>query len=158
VRLLREHKKAEPRQGVCDLGETHFFPRMLDRLHQGEILRPLAIVENVESRCGLNTKAGNSRTTKRYKSRSNFTGLKAFREGFIVPSVMKYQVREPLSAVFKEPGSSIAFLTIDSGAVITVKGDVQPYGFVEANYGGDDILVFMRDLELRADRVKGTAH
>jgi hypothetical protein len=70
---------------------------------------------------------------------------------------MKYHVRETLSAVFKEPVSPIAFLTIDSGAVITVKGDVGLYGFVEANYGGDDILVFMRDLERRADRVKGTA-
>jgi hypothetical protein len=70
---------------------------------------------------------------------------------------MKYYVREALSAVFKRPADSIAFLTIDSGAVITVKGDVGAYGFVEANYGGDDILVFMRDLELRADRVKETA-
>jgi hypothetical protein len=67
---------------------------------------------------------------------------------------MKYHVREPLSAVFKEHVDSIAFLTIDSGAVITVKGDIGAYGFVEANYGGDDILVFMRDLELRADRVR----
>ena len=70
---------------------------------------------------------------------------------------MKYHVREPLLAVFKERVSSIAFLTIDSGAVITVKGDEQAYGFVEANYGGDDILVFMRDLELQADRVKVAA-
>jgi hypothetical protein len=70
---------------------------------------------------------------------------------------MKYYVREPLSSVFKEPADSIAFLTIDAGSVITVKGDVGLYGFVEANYGGDDILVFMRDLELRADRVEGQA-
>jgi hypothetical protein len=39
----------------------------------------------------------------------------------------------------------------------TVKGDVGLYGFVEANYAGDDILVFMRDLELRADRVNEAA-
>jgi len=70
---------------------------------------------------------------------------------------MKYYVRETLSAVFKEHLDSIAFLTIDAGSVITVKGDVGPYGFVEANYGGDEVLVFMRDLELRADRVKGQA-
>jgi len=70
---------------------------------------------------------------------------------------MKYYVREALSAVFKKPVDPIAFLTIDSGSVITVKGALGPYGFVEANYGGDDILVFMRDLELRADRVQGTA-
>jgi len=70
---------------------------------------------------------------------------------------MKYYVREPLPAVFKQHLDSIAFLTIDAGSVITVKGDIGAYGFVEANYGGDDILVFMRDLELRADRVKGHA-
>jgi hypothetical protein len=70
---------------------------------------------------------------------------------------MKYHVRESLSAVLKEPAGSIAFMTIDAGSVITVKGDVGAYGFVEANYGGDEVLVFMRDLELRADRVKGQA-
>jgi hypothetical protein len=70
---------------------------------------------------------------------------------------MKYHVRESLSAVLKEPAGSIAFMTIDAGSVITVMGDVGAYGFVEANYGGDDVLVFMRDLELRADRVKETA-
>ena len=70
---------------------------------------------------------------------------------------MKYYVRETLSAVLKEPAGSIAFMTIDAGSVITVKGDVGAYGFVEANYGGEEVLVFMRDLELRADRVKETA-
>ena len=70
---------------------------------------------------------------------------------------MKYYVREALSAVFKKPVDPIAFLTIDAGSVITVNGDVGAYGFVEANYGGDEVLVFMRDLDLRADRVQGQA-
>ena len=70
---------------------------------------------------------------------------------------MKYHVRESLLAVLKEPAGSIAFMTIDAGSVITVMGDVGAYGFVEANYGGEEVLVFMRDLELRADRVKETA-
>ena len=70
---------------------------------------------------------------------------------------MKYHVRESLSAVLKEPAGSIAFMTIDVGSVITVKGDIGAYGFVEANYGGEEVLVFMRDLELRADRVQGQA-
>jgi hypothetical protein len=70
---------------------------------------------------------------------------------------MKYHVREALAAVFKQPVGSIAFLTIDAGSVITVKGDVGLYGFVEANYGGEEVLVFFRDLELRADRVRETA-
>lgn len=62
-----------------------------------------------------------------------------------------------LSAVLKEHLDSIAFLTIDAGSVVAVKGDVGPYGFVEANYAGDDLLVFMPDLELRADQVMETA-
>jgi hypothetical protein len=70
---------------------------------------------------------------------------------------MKYYIKESLPAVLKEPAGSIAFMTIDSGSVITVNGDVGAYGFVEANYGGEEVLVFMRDLELRADRVKETA-
>lgn len=70
---------------------------------------------------------------------------------------MKYHVRESLSAVLKEPAGSMAFMTIDAGSVITVKGDIGAYGFVEANYGGEEVLVFMRDLELRADLVKGQA-
>jgi hypothetical protein len=70
---------------------------------------------------------------------------------------MKYHVLKSLLAVLKEPVGSIAFLTIDAGSVITVKGDVRLYGFVEANYGGDDILVFMRDIEEHADRVRGQA-
>ena len=70
---------------------------------------------------------------------------------------MKYCIKESLPAVLKEPAGSIAFMTLDVGSVITVKGDVGAHGFVEANYGGDDVLVFMRDLELRADRVQGQA-
>ena len=97
------------------------------------------------------------RTTQQYTRRNNFTGLKATPPRVIVLPVMKYHLREPIPAVFKEPVGSIAFLTIDSGAVITVKGDEQAYGFVEVDYAGDDVLVFMPDLELRADRVKGEA-
>lgn len=70
---------------------------------------------------------------------------------------MKYYIKESLPAVLKEPAGSIAFMTIDSGSVITVKNDVSAFGFAEANYGGDEVLVFMRDIELKADRVQGTA-
>ena len=70
---------------------------------------------------------------------------------------MKFYIRETLSAVLKEHAGSIAFMSIDAGSVISVKGDVGAYGFVEANYGGDEVLVFMRDLDLRADRVQGQA-
>jgi hypothetical protein len=71
---------------------------------------------------------------------------------------MKYYIKESLPAVLKEPAGSIAFMTIDSGSVITVKNDVSVFGFAEANYGGDNVQVFMRDLELRADRVMETAN
>ena len=70
---------------------------------------------------------------------------------------MKYYIKESLPAVFKEPSGSIAFMTIDSGSVITVKDDVSVFGFAEANYGGDNVQVFMRDLEQRARRVKARA-
>ena len=71
---------------------------------------------------------------------------------------MKYRVREPLLAILKEPVKSTAFLTIAPGAFITIKGDVGDYGFVEVEYDGQLVLVFMRDIELRAERVKGKAH
>jgi hypothetical protein len=96
-------------------------------------------------------------TTRQYKWRSNSTGLKAIRQRLYSSFCHEVPCPEPLSAVFKEHVDAIAFLTIDAGSVITVKGNVGAYGFVEANYGGDDILVFMPDLELRADRVKEQA-
>ena len=70
---------------------------------------------------------------------------------------MKYYIKESLPAVLKEPAGSIAFMTIDAGSVITVRNDVGVFGFAEANYAGDDVLVFMPDLELRADQVMETA-
>jgi hypothetical protein len=70
---------------------------------------------------------------------------------------MKYYIKESLPAVLKEAAGSIAFMTIDVGSVITVKNDVSVFGFAEANYAGDKVQVFMRDLELRADRVMETA-
>ena len=70
---------------------------------------------------------------------------------------MKYYIKESLPAVLKKPAGSIAFMTIDSGSVITVKDDVSVFGFAEANYGGDNVQVFMQDLELRARRVKAKA-
>ena len=98
--------------------------------------------------------AGILRTTQRYRWRNGLAGLKGLRERFIVPSIMKYQVREPLSAVLKEPVGSVAFLSIEPGSIVNVKGDVGAFGFVEVVYEGKSVLVFMRDIELRADRVR----
>ena len=70
---------------------------------------------------------------------------------------VKYRVREPLLAILKEPVSCVTYLTIKRDAVITVKGDQQVYGFVEVIYEGQIVLAFRRGIELRADRVRGTA-
>jgi hypothetical protein len=70
---------------------------------------------------------------------------------------MKYRFREPLLVILKGPVSSVAFLTIKRGSVITVKGDDCAYGFVEVNYEGQIVLAFMRGIQLRADRVRGQA-
>jgi hypothetical protein len=70
---------------------------------------------------------------------------------------MKYRFREPLLAILKGPVSSVAFLTIKRGSVITVKGDDRAFGFVEVNYEGQIVLALMRGIQLRADRVRGQA-
>jgi hypothetical protein len=70
---------------------------------------------------------------------------------------MKYYVREPLLAILKGPVSSLAFLTIRRGSVITVKGDEQACGFVEVDYQGQIVLALMLGIELRAHRVRSTA-
>jgi hypothetical protein len=70
---------------------------------------------------------------------------------------MKYRFREPLLAILKGPVSSVGFLTIKRGSVITVKGDEQACGFVEVNYEGQIVLAFMRGIQLRADRLRGQA-
>jgi len=77
-------------------------------------------------------------------------------KSLIVPSVMKYYVVEPLLAIFKGPVSSVAFLTIKRGSVITVKDD-QACGFVEVDYRGHIVLALMQGIELRAHRVRGQA-
>jgi hypothetical protein len=70
---------------------------------------------------------------------------------------MKYYVREPLLAILKGPVSSVGFLTIKSGSVVTVKSDDQACGFVEVDYQGQIVLALMRGIELRAHRVRGQA-
>jgi len=103
-----------------------------------------------------NTEEGIFRTTQRYRWRTGFAGLKASAKSLIVRSVMKYRFLEPLLAILKGPVSSVAFLTIKRGSVITVKDD-QACGFVEVDYQGQIVLVLMRGIELRAHRVRGQA-
>ena len=66
---------------------------------------------------------------------------------------MKYYVREPLLAILKGPVSSVGFLTIKRGSIITIKCDGQECGVVELDYDGKIVLAFMRGIELRADRI-----
>ena len=47
------------------------------------------------------------------------------------------------------------FITIDPGSVITIKGKEEQSGFVDVSYCGRIVKVAMRDIERRADRVKG---
>lgn len=68
---------------------------------------------------------------------------------------MRYRVREPLLAVRNEPGVKTVFMTIEPGSLITVKGTEQQSGFVEVSYSDEIVVVFMRDIEKRADRVEG---
>ena len=107
----------------------------------------------------LPTGSGSKRCARnaRYRWRTAFTGLKPSTKTFIVPSVMKYRFREPLLAILKGPVSSVGFLTIKRGSVITVKGDEQACGFVEVDYEGQIVLAFMRGIQLRADRVRWQA-
>ena len=60
--------------------------------------------------------------------------------------------------VAQGPVSSVGFLTIKRGSFITVKCDEQEYGLVEVDYDGKIALAFNQGIELRADRVRGTAH
>jgi hypothetical protein len=68
-----------------------------------------------------------------------------------------YRVRESLLAIRIEPDVPNVFFTIDPGSLITVKGEVQASGFVDVLYEGKIAKVFMRDITLRADRIKGQA-
>ena len=47
------------------------------------------------------------------------------------------------------------FMTIDPGSMITIKGKEEHPGFVDLSYCGRIVKVAKRDIERRADRVKG---
>jgi hypothetical protein len=50
-----------------------------------------------------------------------------------------------------EVGMANIFMTIESGSVITVKGDPeQESGLVKVLYEGQIVKVYMRDIEIRA--------
>ncbi len=68
---------------------------------------------------------------------------------------MKYRVRQPLLAILKGAETPATFLTIAPGSIINVEGEVQPSGFVEVAHAGRTVLVYMRDIENRAERVQG---
>jgi hypothetical protein len=69
--------------------------------------------------------------------------------------VLKYRVREPLLAILRKPGMAAAIMTIEPGSVITVKGDVNLFGFVDVCCEDHTVKVFMLDIEQKADRVEG---
>jgi hypothetical protein len=67
---------------------------------------------------------------------------------------LRYRVREPLLAVYNKTGVETVFMTIAPGSVITVQGIEQQSGFVDVAYIGQSVKVFLRDIEIRADRVE----
>jgi hypothetical protein len=83
--------------------------------------------------------------------------LKSFRESPIVLLVLKYCVHEPLLAILRKPGMPAEIMTIQPGSVITLKGDVNQFGFVDVHCGDQMVKVFMLDIEKKADRVEGQA-
>jgi len=68
---------------------------------------------------------------------------------------LRYRVREPLLAVYNEAGRKTVFVTIEPGSVITMEDKAHESGFVDVSYRGQNLQVFMRDVEKRADRVEG---
>jgi hypothetical protein len=67
---------------------------------------------------------------------------------------MRYRVREALLAVRSEPHLQPEFITIEPGSVILMKGREELSGFVEISHLGQNVKVYMRDLEKRSDRVE----
>jgi CheY-like chemotaxis protein len=67
------------------------------------------------------------------------------------PKAVRYRVRQPILAMRSEVGMANMFMTIESGSVITVKGDPeQESGLVKVLYEGQIVKVYMRDIEIRA--------
>jgi len=56
--------------------------------------------------------------------------------------------------VGNEPGIRSAFITIERGSLITVKGEVEQSGFVDVSYQGQVVKMFLCDIEKNADRVE----
>ena len=70
---------------------------------------------------------------------------------------MTYRVLKPLLAIRHEPGVATVIVTIASGSLITLKGEVEDTGFVDVLYEGQIVKVYMSDIEKSADRVEGHA-
>lgn len=71
--------------------------------------------------------------------------------------VSKYCVHDPLLAILRKPGTPAEAITIEPGSIITVKGDVNQFGFLDVQYEDQVVKVFMADIEKKADRVEGQA-
>lgn len=67
---------------------------------------------------------------------------------------MGYRVRTPLVAVRSGGDGTFRFVSIESGAVITVKGQIQHTGLVEIHYEGETVAAFMRDIQDRCERIE----
>ena len=66
---------------------------------------------------------------------------------------MTYRAKEPLLAVRDCSPSEDGFVTIPRRAILATTGEARPSGFVGVRYEGRMVIVFLQDLETRADVV-----
>ena len=66
---------------------------------------------------------------------------------------MVYRVRMPFVAVRSGGDGTFRFVSIEAGAVITLKGQTQHSGLVEIHYAGETVAAFMRDIQDRCEPV-----
>ena len=67
---------------------------------------------------------------------------------------MRYRVRTPFVAVRPAGDGHFRFVTLYSGSVVTIAGDVQRSGLVDIMHEDHVLAAFMRDIQERAERVE----
>ena len=68
---------------------------------------------------------------------------------------MTYWVRKPLQLIREEPPGPLSFVEIAPGSIITVKSRGVESGRVDVLYDGQIFGAIMRDIEKRAEMMKG---
>jgi hypothetical protein len=71
--------------------------------------------------------------------------------------MQKYQLREAIVAVSRDPDGHTRVITLAAGSVLTVKNMALESGLVDAEWNGRAVSVFVQDVKARADLVKSSA-